>query len=280
VTWEERITRETDPSIVTDHVLRYAFAAPAIAEAAVWGDAGCGSGLAARLALGPAVNVPSLLVDISTEAVDAAKRELRGTDVTGIAADLASEEGVASLREAVLHRSGGKGGCITCFEVLEHLENFVPLVRALGEFAGEHGFVVFLSVPNDAFWTIENPYHATTWGDGAFEELRRLLPTEHTIALQFPLRGSAIVSELTPDDARVTLETTLRPSGIPSHFIAVLGEHSGAAEPLAAVEQGDLEAERRWARQRESNLAFAEARVAELDRRIAELEQRLTAEPV
>ena len=106
--------------------------------------------------------------------------------------------------------------------MIEHLESFVGVVELLVELAAERGFTVVLSVPNDAFWPIESPWHKTMWGEGAFEELRRLLPAEHVVAHQVPLQGSAIV----PEGAR---RRSSRPASsratdaVPSHFLAAFG---------------------------------------------------------
>src|SRR5206468_8260538 len=90
---------------------------------------------------------------------------------TTVEADLSTAEGVATVREMVAEDTGG---VVTCFETLAHLESFVPSVDLLIELAAEH--TVVLSVPNDAYWSIENPFHPTMWGEGAFEELVSLIP--------------------------------------------------------------------------------------------------------
>ena len=51
--WQERITRETAPAIRAEHELRYRIGAPLIAASAGMGDLGCGTGLAARGARRP-----------------------------------------------------------------------------------------------------------------------------------------------------------------------------------------------------------------------------------
>jgi hypothetical protein len=124
--------------------------------------------------------------------------------------------------------------------VIEHLETFVPLVEMLESLKSA---TVILSVPNDAFWATENPHHQTMWGEGAFAELQSLLPTNHTVAQQVGLNGSAIGED---DDGRV-----------PTHFLAVWG----AAAPAVVRDTmlTDLDEQRDWVRRREADLAFYRA---------------------
>ncbi len=74
--WQERITRETAPSIRAEHELRYRMAAPLIASGAPWADLGCGNGVAAAAAFGAARPARAVLVDIDAESVSRAAREL------------------------------------------------------------------------------------------------------------------------------------------------------------------------------------------------------------
>ena len=69
-------------------------------------------------------------------------------------ADLSTEDGVGAVEAALTEQSGDGPSTITCFECVEHLASFVPLVSALVRLAERNGFTVLLSVPNDAFWSI------------------------------------------------------------------------------------------------------------------------------
>ncbi len=256
--WQERITRDTKPSIRVEHDLRYAAAAPLAADAPTWVDLGCGAGVAAADALGEAALSRVVLVDADADALDQAGRDLRAREIVRVEADLASEEGVAAVRAAL----DSDPGVITCFEVIEHLSTFVPLIGALIDLA-EQGWTVLLSVPNDAFWALENPYHETMWGEGAFEELRRLLPADAVVARQIPLDGSHIVL----DDAGRELAlppVPLRPDAVPSHFLAAFGPRGGELAERALAIPSDLDGRRTWERQRESTLAVLEAELEEL----------------
>ena len=269
VEWQERITRDTRPSIRVEHLLRYAAAVPIVTAADTWCDLGCGSGVAAADALGGAQLGRVVLVDTDEGALETAGRDLQARDVTRLAADLATDEGVQAARAAI----GGGPAAITCFEVIEHLETFVPLIGGLLGLA-RAGCTVVLSVPNDAFWALENPFHRTMWGEGAFEELRRLLPPDTVIARQVPLDGSHLVVE--GDEGPVPLAPVApRAGAVESHFLCAFGAQARLLGSRALAVPSDLEARRTWERQRESNLAMLQAKADDLSGYIKELEGRL-----
>ncbi|MGH2743778.1 MAG: hypothetical protein ACRDSN_02345, partial [Pseudonocardiaceae bacterium] len=169
------------------------------------------------------------------------------------------------------------GGCVTCFEVIEHLTSFAPLVDMLVELATAHRFTVVLSAPNDAFWSIENPFHHTVWGEGAFEELRRLLPEDHVVAQQFALHGSLMRVDGEQTNGQ-TIDIASASGGAPTHFLVGVGPNARQLAGGAAVSVADLVEERRWQRQRESDIAFLQALEAQLSEwrtYIHELEGRL-----
>ncbi|HEY8581453.1 MAG TPA: class I SAM-dependent methyltransferase [Capillimicrobium sp.] len=258
--WQERITRDTKPSIRVEHDLRYAAAAPIVRSAPTWADLGCGAGVAAADALGDSELHRVVLVDADAGALDQAGRDLRARETVRVQADLATEEGVAAVRAAL----GDQPGAITCFEVVEHLTTFVPLVEALVELAAA-GWTVVVSVPNDAFWALENPYHHTMWGEGSFEELRRLLPADAVVARQVPLDGSHLVVEGAEPPVPITLPPVApRSDAVPSHFVAAFGPRAAELTPRALAIPSDLDGQRTWERQRESTLAVLEAELAEL----------------
>jgi len=254
--WQERITRETPPSIRIEHELRYAMAAPLVRGADTWLDLGCGAGVAATAALGGDGPARAVLVDASADVLSEAARDVPAGEVVAVEADLASDAGVAAVRAAL---GDARDGVATCFEVIEHLESFVSVVELLVELAEQRAFTVVLSVPNDAFWPVESPWHATMWGAGSFEELRRLLPAEHVIAHQIPLQGSSVVPEGTP--ALEPPGFVVREDAVASHFIAAFGPRCAEVVARSAVAQADLAGRRQWERQREANLAFYEDRI-------------------
>jgi SAM-dependent methyltransferase len=254
--WQERITRETPPAIRVEHDLRYALAAPLVQGAPAWLDLGCGAGVAAADALAGEGAGRAVLVDADGDAAAEAARAVPAGEAVPLVADLSEDEGLAAVREAL---GDARDGVATCFEVIEHLQRFTGVVELLVELAEERGFTVLLSVPNDAFWPVESPWHATMWGEGSFEELRRLLPADHVVARQVPLQGSAIVLDGAPPAAPG--EVAAREDAVPSHFIAAFGPRAGDLAAGAAVSQVDLAAQRRWERTREANLAFYEERI-------------------
>src|SRR2546423_4742044 len=125
--WEERITVETEPALRVEHELRYRLAKPVIAQAKTWCDLGCGNGVAAADALGEALPERVVLVDRDEAVVATARDSLRAArEAQGVVADLTEGGDLERVREAVTE--GGGERVITCFEVIEHLETFVPLV--------------------------------------------------------------------------------------------------------------------------------------------------------
>ena len=282
--WQERITRETEPEIRVEHQLRYELAAPAVEQAHVWADLGCGNGVAAAAALRGRMPARAVLVDLDERAVATAREETGIEDAVALQADLSSPADLERVRAALLSGDGG-GGVVTCFETVEHLPTFVPLLELLVDLAEQHGFTVFLSVPNDAFWSIDNPHHVGAWGEGAFEELRRLLPAEHVLVKQVPLSGSALVDAAQEAAPPRTVEVELDPAGVPTHLLAGFGPERGLLQPAARATQTDLVEQRRWVRQRESDLTYMKEYLAENERMsgefaewrayIHELERRL-----
>jgi hypothetical protein len=272
--WQERITRDTEPAIRIEHQLRYALAAPLVHAGELWCDLGCGTGVGAAQGLGGKPPGRTLLVDVSQEALEHARRELPGENVSTMQADLSSEDGVAAVAAALTEQAGEGKVTITCFECVEHLDSFVPLVSKLVELAERHNFTALLSVPNDAFWSIENPHHRTSWGEGAFEELRTLLPAEHVLLRQVVLQGSAVLRGDADPELRAA-DVELEPGGLPSHLLVAFGPERERVATSAAVAQVDMEEQRRWERQRESNLAVFQTLSDEYREEIQRMSQEL-----
>jgi SAM-dependent methyltransferase len=283
--WQERITAGTDPSVRAEHTLRYAVAGAIVRDAATWCDLGCGTGLAASFATDGPFGGRLVLADVDESSVVQAAAHLGAPDTTALAVDLNDAAGRAAVRTAVL--DGPAPRAITCFEVLEHLRDLPAVIELLVELATEHDTTVVLSVPNDAFWAIENPFHETTWSAAAFDELRAVLPAGHVFAEQVPLRGS----RLTVRGAASAEPGAVQPheGAVASHLIAAFGPATGALRGGATIFEADQRGERTWAAERESYLAYLEAQIeserettrrqaAEMDdwrRYIHDLEDRL-----
>jgi hypothetical protein len=258
-TWESRVTVGARPAYWIEAGLRYALVAPVVADAPVWVDLGCAAGAAAAEALGPGHAGDVILVHADDEALEKARRELRDVRVTTLTADLASEIGAAAVTDAIGDR---QSGVVTCFETLADLETFVPAVDLLIGLSEAH--TVVLSVPNDAFWSIDQPSRRTAWGEGAFEELRRLVPAAHLRLDQVPLAASAIAppgeSELALGPVRIGAQR------VPSSILLAFGPGHERLLPVAMARTSDAGEERRIERERASQMAFLIERVEDLER--------------
>ena len=76
------------------------------------------------------------------------------------------------------------------------------------------------------------------------------------------------------DAGEIETDVRVRATGdaVPTHFLVAFGPEAGRAVPIAAVTQTDLDARRRWERQREANVALFEEVYADLKRVISERE--------
>ncbi len=271
--WQERITRETAPAIRAEHDLRYLMAAPLILAGDAWADLGCGNGVAAANALGSSRPAHTVLVDVEETVIERAAGELGLPDATLIAGDLTDPRDLERIGAAVL--SSGSEPVITCFEVVEHLSTFLPLLEWSTAMTGDHGATFVLSVPNDAFWSIQNPYHLTSWGEGAFEELSRLLPPDRTLMRQVELSGSVIV-DWEAGEQRHELALDAGGAGtVATHFLAAFGPRHRQLGHHGIVVQSDALEQRRWERQRENDIALMQRLNGELEGTIAEQREQL-----
>lgn len=276
--WQERITHETAPAIRVEHELRYRLAAPLIIDCETWADLGCGSGVAAAAALGKGRPPSVVLVDVDEASAAVAAAELAVADATLLRGDLTDPDALNRIESALL--AGGGDRVVTCFEVIEHLATFLPLVEWCGRLARDANVTFAISVPNDAFWSIENPHHQTMWSAGAFDQLLRLLPDQRTVMRQVALSGSAIVAAQGQREAHEIVAVAGGPDAVATHFIAAFGpRHAEVAGGALAVET-DLLAQRRWERERDSNLALAEAAVNAQSATIYEQQEQLRSHVV
>ena len=252
--WQERITRGTPPAVRVEHDVRYRLAAPLILEGAGWCDLGCGNGLAAAAALGDAFGGRAVLVDVDEDAATTAAREIHAGETVALAADLTAPPDVERVLATLLE--GGPGPrTVTCFEVVEHLATFVPLLEALVALRPRDDVDVILSVPNDAFWAIENPHHQTMWGEGAFEELRSLLPADAIALRQIALTGSVAVPVDAAGDGTAEVQERIvvdAAAAVPTHMLAAFGPRSASLGATAGLTALDLDGQRRWEREREA----------------------------
>jgi hypothetical protein len=176
---------------------------------------------------------------------------------TPLTSAFADDDDLAAVREAA-----GRGGLVTVFDTLEHLPSFAALVQLLVELAEEQEATVVVGVPNDAVGPLDPAARRTTWDEGAFAELRSMLPADHAVWHQLALRGTAVVPAgheglhegaiaLTDDDAPVA-------------FLAAFGPLAGELAPAVALVQAEVAAERAARRAADAELAVLRARVAAL----------------
>lgn len=274
--WEERISPTSDALLVGEHEARYRFARQAIASADVWCDLGCGTGAGSVRGLGDVLPSDVVLVDADTEALDAVARTFGDRSPETRQVDLTSADELTALGER-LTRSGGSI-VLTCFEVIEHLSDFIPLIEWLSSMA-DGGVSVVISVPNDVFTSVKNPFHLTMWGSSTVEELRGLLPADHVVATQVALAGSA-VAPLAEPAPQVPVTATVELAGVPLQYLIAFGPRSADLEPSAVVLSSDVAAQRVWERQREVDNEYyrwAASRVEELEAELAEVRSALGA---
>jgi SAM-dependent methyltransferase len=126
-----------------EHQVRYQFAAQ-VAEGRTVLDAGCGAGWGLSVLRGRgAATVTG--IDLSSGAVAEARQRVPGVLV--IRGDLSS-----------LPPEVGRFGLVTCFEVLEHIEEYGAVLDALSG-ALEPDGILMVSSPNPGIYPEGNPFH-------------------------------------------------------------------------------------------------------------------------
>ena len=269
---EDLRSGEPLPSLRVEHELRYRAAAPIIAGAAVWCDLGCGTGHAATGALGDPV-ARALLVDRDAEAAAAAARRIPAGSAVPLEADLTSGADLARVRDSLLEVEGER--VVTCFETLERLETFVPLLELLTALVADHATTIVLSVPDDEAGPVDGP-RGSVWSRGAFEELRRALPGEVVAARQATLAGSVVAP--VDADGRAPVELALvaeLDDRARTSLLVAAGPAAPRLAPVAAVDAVDAVAERAALRRREARLAHDDLAMRELEAEVQELRARV-----
>ncbi len=271
--WQERITTETAPAIRAEHELRYRTAAPLILAGGLWADLGCGNGLAAAAALGDRRPARAVLVDLEPQTVASAAHTLGIAAARTLSADLTAAADLERIG-AALDELGGEP-VVTCFEVVEHLSSFLALLEWAGALVRERAATFVISVPNDAFWSIQNPHHLTSWSAGAFEELRRLLPAEQTLLRQVALSGSALTSWDAEEEHHQLSVAVGGERTIATHFLAAFGPRHAELGRSALAVQTEMTEQRMWERQRENDLALMQKLAGEHEAEVEGLEREL-----
>src|SRR5262249_14100369 len=96
----------------------------------------------------------------------------------------------------------------------------------------------------------------------------RLLPSDHTLLRQVALGGSALVHGDTQLHHELAVSAGSEGS-VESHFIAAFGPRHGQVDVGALVAQTDALAQRRWERQRESEVGIAREAIKEMETTVA-----------
>lgn len=272
--WEERISGSSDVLLLGEHQVRYGWAHDVIAAAGSWCDLGCGTAAASSRAVGDVLPEHVVLIDVEPEALEEARRAFAPAPVQTAPVDLTSPAELAALSEQLDALPGPLA--ITCYEVIEHLSDFGPLVEWLTA-RSEDGATVAISVPNDVFTSVKNPFHVTMWGSSTVEELRGLLPADHVVAVQAALSGSVVT-----DGSAVRIDGVVDDVStvVPLQYMMGFGPAVDRLRANAVVLSTDVAAHRVWERQREVDNAYyrsVAARVPELEARIVELEAQIGA---
>ncbi|HPU38786.1 MAG TPA: hypothetical protein PLS63_04375 [Microthrixaceae bacterium] len=269
--WEERISGGSDVLLLAEHQVRYGWAKGPISSATTWCDLGCGTAAASSVALGDTLPDRVVLTDLELDALTEARRAFSPVDVDTVQVDLTSRSALDELTERI---DGDGPTVITCFEVIEHLPDFLPVVEWLSARAAD-GATVAISVPNDVFTSVKNPFHVTMWGSSTVEELRGLLPTDHVAAVQVALSGSAVTAGA-PVEGSLHVDDI--GAAIPLQYLFGFGTSAEDLSPNAAVLPTEVAAQRVWERQREVDNAYFRSEAAQaavLRERVAELEAEL-----
>jgi hypothetical protein len=273
--WQERITRQTHPAARVEHALRYALVEPLLEATVAWCD--LGAGLAPGTVRWPAFEGRLILVGPGRDGLTQARQRTEAKDVVEVVADLERKEDIQRVSDALRDAPQGPR-LVTCFGVLEGLATFSPLLDALVAGAGP-AVTVLIGVSNAQFAAGESPTNPSAWGPGAFEELRRLLPQDARVAHQVSLQGSAMLPVEGSEAAPATLEAVVAAGELhapPTHYLAAFGPRAGELVlPLARVVDADRLEERRWAAQRESDVAYFQAANRELEEEVRRLRERL-----
>jgi hypothetical protein len=157
-------------------------------------------------------------------------------------ADLATAAGVASLAAALADAT-----VITCFDVLDGLDEIAPLLDWL------------VSRHADATVVL-----STAGSPNQVEELRRLVPTDAVVARHVPIRAAAIVPDGAADAPPLGAVAVSADAPAVEHLLA-FGPEAHRLASVSAAHAADLTAERADARRAAADLAYLEARVAQLE---------------
>jgi SAM-dependent methyltransferase len=197
--------------LYAEHMVRYLLAA-ALCEGRRVLDVGCGCGYGTHLlALAGAAEV--LGVDVSPEAIDFAKGHY-------------SLQGLAyRVMDARKLDLDGSFGLVTCFELIEHVDDDMAVVKSMAGLVAEHG-ICLISTPNAQTYVAggeggDNPYHCREYSESEFEGL-----------LKTAFGGVAMLEQHWIDGMLVSPRVPLVRPGRPDGSLVLLpDDRGGGPEP-------------------------------------------------
>ena len=209
-----------------EHRARYALALSFAQDAACL-DLGSGSGYGASMLTTVAASV--LGVDLSQEAVDFATDAFGEERVRFCQADVCADDFVDRVR--AMHPE--PFGCITCFEVLEHIEQPRKLLAAIEKLLTPDG-VLLISTPNiDYPYDVDkvNPHHFVEY---SLDEFQRVLSGrfEQAIVMGQQVQlistiGHEAGAAITPHEWRTSPDST------PKYYLAMCTNREAPLPPVA-----------------------------------------------
>lgn len=139
-----------------EHIIRYEAALPAVKDKVVL-DIASGSGYGTKMLAKNAKKVYG--VDISTEAVEYAKKNYNAKNIEYIVGDAAS-----------IPLSDGSIDVVVSFETIEHIPQYKKFLQELRRVMKPNG-VLIVSTPNDEEYPEGNEYHVHEFGMDEFKQL-------------------------------------------------------------------------------------------------------------
>ena len=260
-TGERVVPGKVEPDLWNEHLSRYYFAQPLMAERLVL-DVGCGTGYGSSIL---ADNARAVLgVDISEEAIGFARKNHERTNLRFLVADCCQ----LSLRS-----ESAEG--VVCFEVIEHLldqETFLGEIRRVLKRDG----LLVISTPNRVFYTEArnetNPFHTREFDFQEFSScLKHYFPKVeicyqnhgYSVVIGNPSLGHSVLPRL--NGREENLETTS------NFFVAICSKSEvnwpGVQDLVYLPSTGNL------LREKERRIGCLESKIGQLDEKVLSMQE-------